>query len=357
MGLLHARRQNLLQKVEVLKLVLFGELDVELDVEVTMVVVTEGWHTLAPNQLDGTCNSVSPITLTSNMIEEHTRSDNLARSNGHSHPPVIKMLNGEATTTKSREKVDLVAIEQVVFLALEPWVGLLLDLKHNITRHDTRDLVTLAAELDLVAVLDTLVDVDMKHLALHNGLLTAAALAAVTLTDHLTLTATVRANSLEALDHGAHLAHHALHTSTIAAGTRLDSALLTTAAIAARTDNRLLQCQFRDLPTVDVLQVDLVNVVDGPGLLGTGVPHASAEHASEGTTPAEELCEEILRTHSSTGTTFEAFLTHLIVEGSLVRVRQDFVGMGQFLEFLCGLGVVCVLVCFAANIMSVLYSK
>lgn len=100
-----------------------------------------------------------------------------------------------------------------------------------------------------------------------------------------------------------------------------------------------------------------MNVVDGPGLLGTGVPHASTEHASEGTTPAEELREEVLRAHSSTGATFEAFLTHLIVEGSLVRVRQDFIRMGQFLEFLCGLGVVCILVCFAANIKSVLHSK
>ena len=55
MGLLHARRQDLFQELKILKLVLLGELDVELNVEVAKVVVAERWHTLALDQLDGTC--------------------------------------------------------------------------------------------------------------------------------------------------------------------------------------------------------------------------------------------------------------------------------------------------------------
>jgi hypothetical protein len=46
-------REDLLQEVQVLELVLLRELDVELDVEVTVVVVTERGHTLAVNNLNG----------------------------------------------------------------------------------------------------------------------------------------------------------------------------------------------------------------------------------------------------------------------------------------------------------------
>ena len=260
------------------------------------------------------------------------------------------MFNGKATTAKSREKINFHVVVKVVVLALEPGVRLLLDFEDNITVYNTGDLVTFPAELNLVTVLDTLVDVDMKHLALHDGLLTVTLLAAVTLTDVLTLTVAVRANRLEALDHGTHLAHHSLHTGTIAAGTRLDGTLFTTATITARAKDRLLQSQFRDLSAVDILQVDLVNVVNGTGFLRARVPHATTEHATERTpAAAEELRKEILSAHSTTGTTtFETFFTKLIIEGALLRVRQDFVGVRQLLELFRGLGVICVLVCYAA---------
>lgn len=52
--LLHARRQDLLQEIQVLKLILLGELDIELDVQVAVVVVAERGHTLAVDDLDGT---------------------------------------------------------------------------------------------------------------------------------------------------------------------------------------------------------------------------------------------------------------------------------------------------------------
>lgn len=154
------------------------------------------------------------------------------------------MLNVDATTGKGGQQVDLSLVEQVVALALEAGVRLLLDLEDDITRHHTRHLVTLAAELDLVAVAHTLVDVNVQHLALNNGLLTIALLAAILIADDLTLTVTVGADSLEALDHRTHLAHHGLHTATVAACALLDGTLLTTAAITAGADDGLLQRQF-----------------------------------------------------------------------------------------------------------------
>jgi hypothetical protein len=46
-------REDLLEEVQVLKLVLLGELHIELDVKVAVVVVTERGHTLAVDNLDG----------------------------------------------------------------------------------------------------------------------------------------------------------------------------------------------------------------------------------------------------------------------------------------------------------------
>lgn len=282
---------------------------------------------------------------------ERTRSDNFTGGNGNSQPPVIEVLNVDRATSKGGKKVNLGVEEKIVILALEARVGLLLDLEDDITRENTRHLVTLTAELDLVAVLHTTVDVDVEDLALDNGLLTVAALAAVLLADDLTLTVTVRADGLEPLDHGAHLAHHGLHTGAIATRARLDGAFLTAAAITARANDRLLQSQLGDLAAVDILEVDLMHVVNSTGLLGTRVTHTTAEHATETAAAAEELSKEILGTHSSSaGTTFETLLTELVVDLTLLRIGQDFVGMRQFLELLGSFGVVRVLVCEEAEI-------
>lgn len=53
LGLLNTGRKNLLEEFEVLELILLGELDIELDVKVAVVVVTERGHTLARDNLDG----------------------------------------------------------------------------------------------------------------------------------------------------------------------------------------------------------------------------------------------------------------------------------------------------------------
>lgn len=46
-------REDLFEELEVLQLILFGELDVELDIEIAVVVVAERGHTLASDDLDG----------------------------------------------------------------------------------------------------------------------------------------------------------------------------------------------------------------------------------------------------------------------------------------------------------------
>ena len=118
---------------------------------------------------------------------------------------------------------------------------LLLDFELNVTGQNAGHLVTLTAEIDLVAGLHASVDVDMQDLPLDNSLLTQTALAAVLVADDLSLTVTVGADRLEALDHGSHLAHHGLRPGTTAASTSLDGTLLTTPAFTLRTNHRLLQ--------------------------------------------------------------------------------------------------------------------
>ncbi|KXS96702.1 hypothetical protein AC578_9443 [Pseudocercospora eumusae] len=162
-----------------------------------------GWHALATDDLDLT-----------------------------SQPALVEMLDVDGTTGECCEKVNLSVVEQVVALSLETWVWLLLDLELNVARLYTRHLVTLAPEVDFGAALHTTVDVHVQNLAFDDSLLAVALLALVLLSDGLTLTIAVRADGLESLDHGTHLAHHGLHSLSITSCTCLDSALLTTAALA-----------------------------------------------------------------------------------------------------------------------------
>lgn len=164
------------------------------------------------------------------------------------------MLYENSSSGKRCDKVDLGLIEKVVIFALESGVGLLLDLENNISGLNTWSLVTLAAEVDLVSSLDTSVHMDVEDLSLDDSLLAVAALALVLLADDLSLTITVGTNGLETLDHGAHLAHHGLHTVAITAGALLDGTLLSTTTIALRADNGLLERKLGNLAPVDILE-------------------------------------------------------------------------------------------------------
>lgn len=178
-------------------------------------------------------------------------------------------------------------------------MGLLLNLKDNVARLDTRGLVTLAAELDLGAALHTTIDVNVKNLPVDDGLLAGTVLATVLGVDHLSLSVTVGTNGLEALNHGAHLAHHGLHTMTVAASAPPDCALLAAATVALRADDGPLKGELGDFAAVDVLERHLVRVVNGAGLGRSSILHAAAEHAAEATASTEELREQVLGGHAT----------------------------------------------------------
>lgn len=164
------------------------------------------------------------------------------------------MLDVDCSSSQGREQVNVALVEQVVALALESGVGLLLDFELDITGESTRDLITLAAEIDLVSGLDTTVNGDVQDLPLDNGLLAQAALATVAFPNVLSLAIAVLADSLEALDHGTHLAHHGSHARTVAGRTSLNGTFLASTPIALRANDGLLESKFRNLAAVDIFQ-------------------------------------------------------------------------------------------------------
>jgi hypothetical protein len=256
--------------------------------------------------------------------------DDLTGEDLDGQPALVEMLDVEGAASERSEEVDLGVVVEVVALALEARVRLLLNLKLHITWLDAGHLVTLSSEVDLGASLHALVNVDVEHLALDNGLLAGALLALVLLADLLTLAVAVGADGLESLDHGAHLAHHGLHALALAALASLHGTLLAAAAVTLGADDALLQSKLGNLAAVDVLERDLVNVVDGARLLGAGITAAAAKHATHATetstsaAAAEELCEQILSSHTSaaahSAALLEALLAILVVDLALLRV-------------------------------------
>jgi hypothetical protein len=225
------------------------------------------------------------------------------------------------------QQVDFGVVEKVVVLALEACVGFLFDFENNVAWFYARELVALASELNLVARLDTAVDVDVQDLALDYRLLAVALLAAVLVADDLSFALAVWADGLEALDHGTHLAHHVLHTATVAASTLLNGAVLAADAVAFGADDRFLEGEFGDFAAVDILERYLVDVRDCSCLLGSlfaSSTHTAAEHAAKGATAAaEELRKQVLGCHAATSShaaLLESFLAILVVYLALLRV-------------------------------------
>lgn len=168
-------------------------------------------------------------------------SNSLPRENLDCQPPFIQVLDVDRTASQSGNELNLSVVQKIVVTASKSGVGLLLNLEDYIASNDAGSLVTLSPKLDLGATLDTPIDVDVEDLAIDNGLLPHALLATVLIFEYLAFAIAVRADGLESLDHGSHLAHHRLHTMAIAAGTSSYGALFTTTAFALGTDDRALQ--------------------------------------------------------------------------------------------------------------------
>lgn len=326
-----------------------------MDVQVAEVVVSVRGHALAAYHLNRIYRSSQYLVCLRpkqvKFIEAQvvlTWRDSLARENVDAKPALIQVFNVNGATSKSRDQLNFTFVKQIILLSSKARMGFLLNLKNDVTSLNTGCLVTLASKFDLGSTSDALIDVNVEYLSVDNRLLAGALLAAILIFDDLALTIAVRTYSLEALDHGTHLAHHGLHTVAITARAFLDRAVLASQAVALGTDDGSLQGQLGDLSPVDVLKRDLVSVLDGASFGGAAIVHAAehATHAAEATA-AEELSEQVFGSHAATAgsAALKTSFTILVVDLSLLSVGQDLVGVGNFFELFLSGGVVCVLVC------------
>jgi hypothetical protein len=307
---------------------------------------------LSPNHLDGVWFWLSATdhfaSASRFAVVTLTMPNGLSWKNVDCQPSLIEMLDIDGTTSKGGDELDLRMVEEVVVATGKSGVGLLFNLEDDVARNDTGSLVSLATELDLGTALDTTINMDMKDLAIDNSLLAQALFAAVLILEYFSLAVAVGADRLESLDHGTHLAHHRLHTVTVAARAPPDRTLLATATLALRADDRALKCELGDLSSVNVFKRDVVSVKDSLRLLRTTLMVHAAEHAAEATaeaTTAEKLGKEVLRRHAAaTGTTFKTRLAILVVDLALLRVGENLIGVRDLLELFFRSGIVCVLI-------------
>jgi len=118
---------------------------------------------------------------------------------------LVKVLDSKFSTSQCCQQIDLGFAVQVVSLSLESRVWLLLDRDNDISRDNSRSLIALAIEPNLLSTLHSLVDVDFENLSLAVGLFTLTSLTSILGVHHLSSTLTFVTWLLNLLDHGTEL--------------------------------------------------------------------------------------------------------------------------------------------------------
>lgn len=309
-----------------------GELDLKLNVQVSVHLVSVGRHTLALHDLGG--------AVRNDLAGDDLDLDPLL---------LLQMLNHERAAGESSVEINLGVVVQIVASSDESSVGLLIKHEDNVSGDDIRTLVTLAAKGDLLTVDHTLVNVDLEHLSLLLGLSSVTVLASILGVDDLALAVTVVTLGLVSLQHGAHLSGDKLEALTLTGLTLVDGAGLSSDTVTAVTENGLLEGHLGGFSSEQVLEGHghgVNNVSGSSGALGL----ASAEHAAHAAhaaAAAKEMRKQLLgrsSTHSSVGSSSEASLSKVVVCRSFLVVGQNLVGHGDFLELGLGLDVAGVLI-------------
>lgn len=180
--------------------------------------------------------------------------DNLAGVDSDVKCSLVKVQYRERSASERSEQVKLDLSVQIVALAPEPLMRLLVYNNNNVSRFDSRRLVALARKSNGLTALHALVDVHLEELALRNNLLADANLAAVLLVDNLARTVALSARLLDLLEHRPHLAQHHLHTTTLAAATLAHRALFTALSATLSADDVSSERELRELALVQILE-------------------------------------------------------------------------------------------------------
>jgi hypothetical protein len=127
---------------------------------------------------------------------------------------------------KRCHKVDGSVEEEVVVLALKSWVRLLLDFKNDVPGLDSRSLIALTPEVDLVTCANTPIHVNVQHLSLHDRLLCHCSPCTRSFSRMISPSPLQSGQTVwNRWIIGSHLAHHSLHAMPVASRALLDRTL------------------------------------------------------------------------------------------------------------------------------------
>ncbi|GMT08330.1 hypothetical protein PENTCL1PPCAC_30504, partial [Pristionchus entomophagus] len=261
--------------------------------------------------------------------------DHLARQGGVEDLAVVERRDHAVEAAQRLHQVDLLLHDQIGALSGEAVVLLLVEHDDDVSRRQTRLLVSLQIKDDLLSVVHARLDLHLEDLLLVHLLLGIAALAAVLLRDHLALAHTRGAPTLHLGDHAR---SEPLHPDDDSVSVAL-AALLLGADRAAPTLARLAQAHARDLPLsgaslVELLERDAHLVhrrSDSPLPSAAAAPSASEEHAEDVHGVVEAL--------ATAAAALQKIASLLIIDRALLRVGEDLVGLGDVLELLGVVGV------------------
>jgi hypothetical protein len=309
-GLIGTGREDLFERCEESRVELFGEGDVELDDQVSHLVVSVRWHSLSRKVLEGSYygrkgkrKSVNSRSFLPKQRSKLTRFDDVSGRHSNVKSPFVEVHDGEGTSGESGEEIDFDFTEEIVTLALEEFVRLLFDHNYDVSGFYSWCLIGFSRESNGLTFLHSSVDVNFEYLAFVDDLLSVAVLASILGVDDFTFTVTIVTGLLDLLNHRTELTKNDLDSLSFTRTTSLDGTFLSSLSFTFPAEDVLLKREFRSFPLVQIFERNLDAVYEIftlPGSLRSSTSSPSRSSSSEeSSSSTEQLREQILRIHSS----------------------------------------------------------
>lgn len=206
---------------------------------------------------------------------------------------------------------------------------LLLDNNDDITSLRTWELISLAVEVVGLPIGCTFVNISINNLLFLDDFFTKASLASILLINNLALSiaGVARLSGLGVVA-WSELLHLGDHTTALAGGALSDSTVLATLAFTLDADTLAVDSNLGLLSIVDILEGHLQWVLERLHFLGASFLLLTS-------TATHEHVENVVHALTATAATFlKTFLSVFVVNGALLLVSEDFVGLLKLLECL-----------------------
>lgn len=220
----------------------------------------------------------------------------------HKQRPIVEVLDNKLTASERCEEVELHLANEIVLLALESVMRLLLHDDNHVSWFGAWRLITLSRKGHSLAVLHALVDMHLQEFLLRDRLLSLAYATSVASIDDFSGPRTFVAGRLHLLDHRTHLTEGNANTTSIAGMAGLDCTFLAALSFTFGADDVAGESELGDLALVKVLEgnIDAMHEVFGSARALT-TPSTWATTTKEATAATtKELAEQILYAPSVT---------------------------------------------------------